>query len=98
MPKHMPERLNKLQIPAPLNPQHSPGKHDVPTCGAKTQYADNNDYEQTLLPVNKMKFIQKAVGIISYYATALDNTSLIALNNLDASQSTAKESKKYDIV
>ena len=35
--------------------------------------------------------MQKAVGIKSYYAAALDNTALMALNNLAAAQATAKQ-------
>ena len=34
--------------------------------------------------------MQKAVGIISYYTAALDNTALIALNDLTAAQAAAK--------
>ena len=47
-----------------------------------------------MLPNNEIKYIQKAAGITSYYATALD-TSLMALNDLAASKSLAKQSKKY---
>ena len=80
-----------MQHSAPLKPQNLPAKHATPTCGAKKQYADNDDDMKLVLPDNKIKFIQKSFGITSYYATALDNTALMALA---ASQSSAKNPQK----
>ena len=52
----MPEGLNKLQHPAPIKQQHSPTTYAIPTCGAKMQYADDdNDDEQPVLPDNEIK-------------------------------------------
>ena len=64
------------------------------TCGAKIKHADNDDDEHLVLPETEIKYIQKAVGITSYYPTALANTNLMALNVLVSSQSTAKQSAK----
>ena len=94
MPKYIPEGLHKLQHPTPVKPQHSPAKHTIPTYGAKIQYADNTDEMQPTLPEHDIKCIQKAVGISSYYASALDNTALMALNDLAAAQAAAKQSIK----
>ena len=57
----------------------------MPTCGAKT-------------PDNETKHIQRAVRITSYCATALDNAAIMALNDLAASQASAKQSTKDALV
>ena len=88
------EGLTKLQHSAPLKPQYSPAKHATPTHGAKTQFSDNDDDEQLVLSYSEIKRTQKVVSINSHYATALDNTFLIALNDLVAHQFTAKRSEK----
>ena len=49
---------------------------------------------QPVLPDNEIKHVQRAVDITSYYATSLDNTALMALNDLAASQAPAKQSTK----
>ena len=88
------QRGLKLKHPAPLNPQHSLAKHAMPAHGAKIQQEDNDDDEQPVLLDSEIKCMQKEVSITSCYAAALDNTSLMALNDLAAAQSTAKRSSK----
>ena len=94
MLKHIPEGLHKLQHPAPMKPQHLPAKCTIPTCGAKIQCTDNTDEMQPTLPGHEIKYIQKAVGAISYYVSAQDNTVLIVLNDLSAARTKAKQSMK----
>ena len=84
MPKFVAKELNKLQHPTPVKPQHSLAKHTIPTYGVKIQYANNTNEIQPTLPEQTIKYMQKVVGITSYYAAALDNTALMALNDLAA--------------
>lgn len=51
-----------------------------------------------MLPDSEIKHIQKAVSIASYHTAALDNTSLIGLNNLEAAQSKSTQSTKNAVV
>jgi len=53
-------------------------KHPIPK---NPQYAPAKHIEPTK---NNIKYIQRAVGFILYYARALDNTVLMALSNPDA--------------
>ena len=92
--KFIPEGLHEVQHPTPLKPQHSPAKQTMPTCGAKTQHADDTYDMQPVLPENEIKHIQRAMCTTSYCASALDNTGIMALNDLAASQAPAKQSTK----
>ena len=91
MPKFVAKGLNKLQHAAPIKPQHSPAKHTILTYGAKIQYTNNTNEIQLTLPEQIIKYMQKVVGITSYYDAALDNTALMALNDLAAAQAVAKQ-------
>ena len=42
-----------------------------------------------LLPEERIKFIQKVVGVFLYYAIAIDNTVLVSLSDIGSEQSRA---------
>ena len=52
------------------------------------QYADPED-DAPLLPEERIKFIQKVVGVFMYYEIAIDNTVLVALSDIGSEQSRA---------
>ena len=49
---------------------------------------------QPTLPEQTIKYMQKAVGITSYYTAVLDNTALMAINDLATAQAAAKNQHK----
>ena len=59
---------------------YSPSHYDQPNYKKPTQYA-KYDTSPTLKP-SAIKFIQKVTGKFLFYARAIDNTMLHALNNI----------------
>ena len=78
--------LQKLQHTFPKRPQYAPHKWTVPIYGQNRQYAPDPD-TSALLPQKDIKRVQRVVGSFLYYARAVDNTILPALNEISATQS-----------
>ena len=96
MPGYIVVALHKFQHPAPERRQDAPHAWNVPTYGAKIQYAENPD-DSKRLPTKSVTFVQQIVGTLLYYAMAVDPTMLVALGSIASSQATATE-KTYDEV
>jgi hypothetical protein len=79
MKKYIYNLLVKFDHPKPLKPQLSPHKHREIQYGAKVQKAMEDD---TSAPLNTsgIKRVQGIVGALLYYARAVDNKLLVALN------------------
>ena len=90
MPQYIPKLLHKLQY-QPATPEHNPHIYKAPTFGAKIQYTAAPD-TTPLLPPHRKKRIQQIVGSLLYYARAVDNTILMAVNDIGAQQANATES------
>ena len=90
MPGYIEKTLHRLQHPAPSSPQYSPHEHFPVVFGGKgtRQYATAPD---TSPPLPSPKYIQQVVGSLLYYARALDNTILPALNAISTQQSQPTE-------
>ena len=86
MPKSIPEILKKLNHASPSRPQHSPHKHAPIQYGEKGSRQWIQEDNSLLLPQNMIKPIQSTTGSLLYYARALDNTMLPALNEIAATQ------------
>ena len=76
-------------------PQYSPHPHiDVNwTKKGERPYARQEDTTPLLLPKD-IKYIQVVVGTFLYYARALDNTMLTALNDIGSQQALPTEKVK----
>ena len=74
----------------PLKPQLSPHKHREIQYGAKTQTAIEADTSPPL-DAKGVKRVQQIVGGLLYYARAVDNKLLVALNAIGMQQSAATE-------
>ena len=85
MPGYIRKLLHKLQYTKPATPEHNPHVHKPPTCGKQTQYAEPPDTSTLLSPQRKRR-IQQIVGSLLYYARAVDNTILMAFNDLSPQQ------------
>jgi hypothetical protein len=90
MPGYIAKALQRFTHPTPVKPQHSPHRWVAPNYGAKTQYADEEDNS---LPVdnNSIKRIQEVIGTFLYSSRAVDNTMLVSLSSLAATQTKGTE-------
>ena len=81
------DALQKLQHVIEKYPQYSPHPyyHTNWTKKGERQSATAPDTSPLLLP-EKIKYIQQVVGTFLYYARALDNTMLTALNDIGSQQ------------
>ena len=73
-----------------LKPQLSPHKHREIQYGAKIQTAIDVDTSPTL-DAKGIKRVQQIVGALLYYARAVDNKLLVALNAIGMQQLAATE-------
>ena len=85
MPGYIDKVLHKYQHQSPTKPELSPHQHTEPAYGQRIQMApvDNTP------PLNPKatKRIQGIIGSLLYYARAIDNTMLTAINEISAVQS-----------
>ena len=89
MPGYIQKILHRYQHPAPFKPEYSPHQHIDPIYGIKRQMAVVDD--STLLDEKSTKRIQGIIGSLLYYARAIDNTMLTAINEISAVQSKPTE-------
>jgi hypothetical protein len=69
----------------PDKPQHQPHPHMVPTYGATIQYAKHIDQSPAAIKADQ-KYIMQVVGVLLYYARAVNSTLLVALSSLASAQ------------
>ena len=96
MPGYIQNALTRFSHPTPNTLQHSPFKWFQPTYGAKVQYATPED-TSPIISTKDTKRIQQVVGTLLYYARAIDNTMLPALNDIAANQSAPTQTTAEDI-
>jgi hypothetical protein len=91
MPGYVQDALEELQHTAPKQHTYGPSHMEEPAYGQKIQYAKVED--NAILGATLIKFIQRTTGKFLYYARAIDNTMLHALNNIASSKTTAETMK-----
>ena len=98
MPDYIRHALEKLQYKKKVYPQYSPHPHvDVNwTKKGERPYARQEDLTPKLHP-KEIKYIQVVVGTFLYYARALDNTMLTALNDIGSQQALPTEKVKQKV-
>jgi len=88
--------ISKYRHPAPTKKQLSPHPHLPINYGCKTQLSAALD-DSPPLPQNRIKRIQDIVGALLYYARAVDNKILTALNAIAARQANANEATEQTV-
>ena len=90
MPGYVHQALNKFQHTKPTRVQHSPHRWNAPVFGRKIQYTKEADKSP---PLNKKgtRLVQSIVGKFLYYARALENPILVALNEIGTQQAAPTE-------
>ena len=96
MPGYVSKALHKFYHAPRSKPQHLPFKFVRPNYGSTIQYAPEPYNSPFLSPSGKTR-VQQIVGTFLFYARAIDNTMLPALNSLSASQSKPTASTNQDI-
>ena len=96
MPGYVTAALKHLRNQLKNTRQSSPHHHVPPTYGAGLQFAEQEN-DTSLLPEERLKFIQQVVGVFLYHAIDIGNTVLVALSNIGPEQARAT-SKTMDEV
>jgi hypothetical protein len=81
--------LSKFQHDSPKHPQHTLSRYVTPVYSAKTQYATKD--ETPPITAQQCLTIQKVTGSVLYYASAVDPTVLMPLNEIATEQTKATE-------
>lgn len=90
MPGYISKAVACFLYPSPKCLQHSPPTWIAPTYSSAIQYAESPD-ESPAFPPSGIKTLQQIIGMLLYYAHALINTMLVAINTLSAAQSNGTE-------
>jgi hypothetical protein len=80
MPGYINENLHKYQHPAPTRPEHAPHQWNPPVYRAKTQYVEDTQDSPALSPKDVTR-LQQLVGILPYYARAVDPMLIMQVND-----------------
>jgi len=81
MPGYIEHALLRFRHPHPNHPEHAPHAWQHPTYSAKVQYVPDPDHT-TALDAADHKHVQEVIGVLLYYALAVDPTLLVALGTL----------------
>jgi Reverse transcriptase (RNA-dependent DNA polymerase) len=90
MPGYIERALEQFAHKYDGKPEKAPEPYDPIDYGAKIQYAIQPD-TTPLLDAGQKKRIQEILGVLLYYARAIDSTLLVALGALASEQATATE-------
>jgi len=85
MPGYIECMLLWFQHPNPMHPEYLPHPWQKPDYGACTQYAPAEDLSPAL-DASDSKWVQEVIGVLLYYAQAVDSTMLAALGTLATQQ------------
>ena len=92
MPNYVPHLLERLNHPPPSKQQYSPHEHNSVRYSKKGERQLTAPIDtSTPLDGKDITKIQSIVGALLYYARAIDNTILTALNDIAATQSKPTE-------
>jgi hypothetical protein len=82
--------LQRFEHQPPKRAQHAPSKWTAPQYGAQIQMTEPDD-ESPELDKHMIKRLQEIIGVLLYYARAVDSTMLVALGTLAATQAHGTE-------
>ena len=71
--------------------QNSPHPHNIPTYGAKVQYAKEQSDESTKVDKAGIKYVQQVARSLLYYGQVVDATVLLALSSIVLEQAAPTE-------
>ena len=83
MEGYIEQTLLELEHQRPSKKYHGPSRYTIPNYGTRVQYVKVD--ETNPLGLTQIRFIQRAVGKLLYYARAVDPTMLHAINDISLS-------------
>jgi hypothetical protein len=86
MPHYVAKALQRFQHPTPTIPEHAPHDWIRPTYGSKQPQLTTTTDDSPPLDKHGTKRLQEIIGTFLYYGRAIDNTMLVALNELGTAQ------------
>jgi len=86
MDGYLAQALQRFEHPIPCKPCDAPHRWTLPQYGAKQQMTPPPDMSPPLDPTG-IKRLREVIGVLLFYARAIDNTMLVALGSLAAAQS-----------
>jgi len=90
MPGYIEHTLLRFCHPHPSCPEHAPHAWQCPTYGTKVQYTPNPEHT-TALDATDCTCVQEVIGVLLYYAHAVDPTMLVALGPLATHQANSTQ-------
>jgi hypothetical protein len=90
MPGYIKKALHRFAVVTPSRPVNAPRKYIPPIYGGRTQLSVIED-TTAVVSADRAKRIQEIVGVMLYYARALDHTHLEAVNRVGSMQSKPTE-------
>lgn len=97
MPGYIAKALQRFEHPPPSKPQDSPHPWTPPEYGATVQYPAPLDTTPSVSLAMRTR-IQEILGTLLFYARAVDDTMLVAINTLASEQACATEATMKRIV
>ena len=89
LPGYVEAALQRFQHPAPTRAQDAPHRYNKPVYGRKQPQQALQEDDSEPLDDAGVKRVRQVIGVLLFYARAVDNTLLKALNTLGSQQSTA---------
>ena len=85
MPEYSKQEPHEFQCTIPTNSEYAPIAYVAPTYVWQVQY-EAPVYTSDLLPPTETNLIQRVVETFLYYGLAINNTVLVAFNNISLEQ------------
>jgi len=90
MPGYIERALLQFHHPHPSHPEHAPHAWQCPIYGVKVQFTPEPDHTFALDGAGR-KHVQEVIGVLLYYACAVDPTMLVALGTLASQQANSTQ-------
>jgi hypothetical protein len=84
MPGYIQQALDRFDFKAPNKPVLTPLPYNVPNYGQKVQHPVEDD--SPLASEADKKLVQQVIGVLNYYARAIDYSMLVAINKIASQQ------------
>lgn len=85
MPNYIKQALERFNVSAPVKPVLTPLPYNLPNYGQKVQQPVED--HSPLATEAEKKLVQQVVGVLNYYARAIDYSMLVAVNKISSQQS-----------
>jgi hypothetical protein len=85
MPGYIQQALDRFHVSKPAKPTLTPLPYNLPNYGQKVQQPVED--HSPLATEAEKKLVQQVIGVLNYYARAIDYSMLVAVNKISSQQS-----------